>query len=293
MDCFSGRCRVALALIFAVVLCPGIGNAQDLLAAGFGGEANDSAAFVVGNGKHAVTVGVAGRNLALAKLGGGSAVPVRKVSDSASRLVVFEMPKPLGGSFRLASRAPSGGLLKTPGGAVGGRIEKRVEKISGKFLPFTLLKLGYDGPPPKPGTPLLDSSGAVAAIAHEAIGEKGGYALPVEVLHRAMDAVLQGKLVQRAWLGLTLNPASGLPKITRTVLGSPADQAGLKAGDVLVEVGGLKVADYGDAVNAFFLLRPGKATRVKVKRGGAEKLLELMPTLATKARSPRPRVVSE
>lgn len=296
MDCFSGQCRKALALTLFVVLCPIAGHSQGLLAAEFGAGGNDSAAFVVGPGQHVVTVGVAGRNLAAAKLGGASVVPVRKVSDSASRLVVFELPKALGGSFRLASRAPSGGLLRTPGGTVGGRIEKRVEKISGKFLPFTLLQLGYDGPPPKPGTPLLDASGAVAAIAHEAIGEKGGYALPVEVLHRAMDAVRQGKLVKRAWLGLTLNPASGLPKITRTVPGSPADQAGLKAGDVLVEVGGLKIADYGDAVNAFFLLRPGKATRVKVKRGNAEKVLEMVPTLGAKAnpgRSPRPRVVRE
>ena len=52
------------------------------------------------------------------------------------------------------------------------------------------------------------------------------------------------------------------------------------AGDVLVEVGGLKVADYGDAVNAFFLLRPGMQTRFKVKRGGAEKVMELTPAIA-------------
>jgi len=70
----------------------------------------------------------------------------------------------------------------------------------------------------------------------------------------------------------------------------------LKAGDVLVEVGGLRIADYGDAVNAFFLLRPGKTTRVKVKRESAEKVLEMVPTLAAKSspsRSPRPRVVRE
>jgi membrane-associated protease RseP (regulator of RpoE activity) len=280
MVCFSGQCRKALALIVFVVLCPVLVGAQGLLHAGFGGGGNDSTAFVVSRGKHVVTVGVAGRNLGAAKLAGVGEAPARKVVDPISRLVVFEMPAALKGGLRLASHAPVGGLLRTPGGNLGGRIEARVERVAGKFLPFTLLRLGYDGPPPKPGTPLLDAKGSVAAIAYEAVGAKGGYALPVEVLHRVLDAVHQGKDVQRAWLGLKLNPAAGQPKVTRTVNGSPANRAGLQVGDLLVEVGGRKVADYGDAVNAFFLLRPGKQTSVKVNRGGAEKVLKLVPAMA-------------
>ena len=280
MDCFSGQCLKALALIVLVALCPSLAGGQGLLKAGFGGGKNDATAFVIGNGRHAVTLAVAGRNLSAARLAGAPVVPVRKVTDPTSHLVVFEMPSPLKGAFKLASRAPAGGLLRTPDGAIGGRIQVRVKKVAGKFLPFTLLKLGYDGLPPEPGTPLLDSTGAVAAIAHEAVGAKGGYALPVEVLHRALDAVRTGKGVQRVWLGLILDPAAGLPKVKRTVDQSPANRAGLKAGDVLVEVGGLKVADYGDAVNAFFLLRPGMQTRFKVTRGGAEKVMELTPAIA-------------
>jgi membrane-associated protease RseP (regulator of RpoE activity) len=280
MVCFSGQCRRALALIVAVVVCQGVGNAQSLLSAGFGGEGSESAAFVVDSGRYVVTLGVAGKNLGAAKLEGAPLAAARKVADPISRLVVFELESPVSGAYQLASRAPAGGLLKAPGGSLGGRIVERVESISGKYLPFTLLKLTYDGPPPRSGTPLLDASGAVAAIAYEAVGAKGGYALPVEVLHRALDAVRQGRGVQRAWLGLRLNPAAGLPRVTKTVEQSPANRAGLKAGDVLVEVGGLRVADYGDAVNALFLLRPGAPTRLKVKRGGTEMELELVPAIA-------------
>lgn len=280
MVCFPGQCREALALIVVVVSCPLATTAQDLLQASFGGGLGVSTAFVVGSGKHVVSVGVAGRNLAAARLSGLDVAPVRKVVDPVSRVVVFEMPASVEGGAPLASQAPAGGLLRTPGGALGARIEARVERIEGKFLPFTLLKLGYDGSPPEPGTPLLDAKGAVAAIAYEGVGAKGGYALPVEVLHRVLDEARQGKGVQRAWIGLILNPASGQPKVTRTVDGSPANRAGVQVGDLLVEVGGRKVVDYGDAVNAFFLLRPGEPTSVKVNRGGAEKMLDLVPAMA-------------
>ncbi|MEP4078922.1 PDZ domain-containing protein [Haloferula sp.] len=280
MDCFSGQCFKALALILLVVFCPSVGSAQELLMAGFGGGKIDSASFVVGDGRHAVTVGVAGKSLGAAQLVGAPVAPVKKVSDPISRLVVFEMPSPLKGAFKLANRAPTGGLLRTPGGDLGGRILARVDRVSGKFLPFTLLQLGYDGNPPTPGTPLLDAKGSVAGIAYEAVGAKGGYALPVEVLQRVLAEVGQGKGVQRAWLGLKLNPASGQPRVTRTVNGSPANRAGLLAGDLLVEVGGVRVLDYGDAVNEFFLLRSGQPTQVRVKRGGAEKVLEMVPVMA-------------
>ncbi|MEM9236066.1 MAG: S1C family serine protease, partial [Verrucomicrobiota bacterium] len=228
----------------------------------------------------AVTLGVAGRNLSAAKLDGAAASPTAKFADPVSRLVVFRSPQSLGQGFRLASRAPMGGLLRTPGNGVGGRIQSRVEAVSGKYLPFTLLRLNYDGSPPTPGTPLLNASGAVAAIAHGAVGEKGGYALPVEVLHRALESARQGKGIEKAWLGLTLSPASGSPKIMRVLPDSPASRAGLAKGDVLTEIGGMRVADYGDAVNAFFLLRPGKPTLFKLSRGGVTKQLTLVPAVS-------------
>ncbi|MGB6222049.1 S1C family serine protease [Haloferula sp.] len=280
MLCFSGQCLAALWLILAVACISPTASADGLFDVSFGGARNDSVAFLVNEGQHVVTVGLAGRDLRAAKLSGMAAAPRGSLVDSTSRLVVFEMPKRQSGAFRLAAQAPAGGLLRTPDGGVGGRIVARVERVSGKFLPFTLLKLQFDGSPPKPGTPLLDASGAVAAVAHDSIGNDGGFALPVEVVHRALDAARQGKEAHRAWLGLILNPGKDLPQVTRTVEGSPAKQAGLLPGDVLLEVGGLKVADYGDAVNAFFLLRPGKPTRVRVKRGGGEKVLELVPAIA-------------
>lgn len=282
MLCSSGQCLAAfwLALMAGCISLPA--SADGLLDVAFGEANGQSVAFLVREGQQAVTLGLAGRDLRAAKLSGLAADPSGKLVDPTSRLVIFEMPKRQSGAFRLASQAPHGGLLRTPDGRVGGRIVARVERVSGKFLPFTLLKLQFDGGPPKPGTPLLEASGAVAAVAHESIGSHQGFALPVEVVHRALDAALQGKEVQRAWLGVILDPGKDLPQVTRTVEGSPAKQAGLLPGDVLLEIGELKVADYGDAVNAFFLLRPGNPTRVRVKREGGERVLELVPAIAVR-----------
>jgi hypothetical protein len=53
--------------------------------------------------------------------------------------------------------------------------------------------------------------------------------------------------------------------------------AGVKTGDVLLQVGPRRLGEYADAVNAFFFLRPGVATPVKLKRGDQEVVVSLTP----------------
>lgn len=60
--------------------------------------------------------------------------------------------------------------------------------------------------------------------------------------------------------------------------GSPADEAGVQKGDVLVEFGGLEVQNLQDFTVALRRHAPGDTVTVKVKRGG--KTLELTATLS-------------
>jgi S1-C subfamily serine protease len=246
------------------------------LSSSFGSDQAEASAFVIAGGREAVTLGVAGKDLQRARLHGVGTAPRDSVVDPVSRLVVFRAGGGLGNGLRLAAVAPTGGVLKDGSGNRTFQIRDRVKQVGGRYLPFTLLRLSASGAAPRPGTPLLDAAGRVAALAHQPAGEGMFYALPVEVVGRVLEDSRDGT-VSKAWIGLVLNPEGGSTKVERVVAGSPAAEAGVRAGDVLREIGGRRLDDYGDAVNAFYLLRPGQTVRVKIRRGAGEVMLELTP----------------
>ena len=57
--------------------------------------------------------------------------------------------------------------------------------------------------------------------------------------------------------------------------GSPADSAGLKAGDVVVEFGGKEVSDLQSYSDALYSHQPGDVVDVVVLRGGARVTLRV------------------
>jgi len=59
--------------------------------------------------------------------------------------------------------------------------------------------------------------------------------------------------------------------------GTPAEQAGIKKGDVVIEFAGHPINNIYDYTNALRLVRPGQKITVKVRRGG--QVLELKATL--------------
>ncbi len=263
----------------AMLLVSAVAVAAPVLDSEFGAGRGEASAFILQGGREAVTLGVAGKDLQKAGLIGATAPVADTVSDPVSRLVVFQARGVFGSGLPLAAAAPGGGVLRDVSGDGVFRIRDRVEQVGGRYLPFTLLRLTSAGSPPRPGTPLLDAGGRVAAVAHQPAGERTFYALPVEVVSRVLEDARDGE-VSKVWLGLVLSPESRSTKVERVVEGSPAAQAGLRAGDVLQEMGGRRLDDYGDAVNAFYLLRPDRKIRVKVRRGAGDVVLELTPRVA-------------
>lgn len=160
---------------------------------------------------------------------------------------------------------------------VAGRTSGWVKQINGKMLPLSLLKVDYGEAAPPAGTPLLDANGAVIAIAHQTTAPKNGYAIPADVVRRVLEDVQNGGRVSRGWIGLKLLPQSATPQVTRVQDGSPSAQAGIQAGDVLLEVGSRPLADYADAVNAFYFLKPGVPSALRVKRGEKEISVSVTP----------------
>ncbi|WP_193211027.1 S1C family serine protease [Luteolibacter marinus] len=140
-----------------------------------------------------------------------------------------------------------------------------------------MLRVDYGGPVLSPGAPLVDGNGRVMAVAHQEVDARSGYALPVEVVRRVVDDVQRGGRVSRGWIGLKLKPESVVPQVTQVQVGSPSAKAGVRAGDVLLEIGARHLEDYADAANAFYFLKPGTPTPVRVRRGKDEIEVSVVP----------------
>jgi len=67
--------------------------------------------------------------------------------------------------------------------------------------------------------------------------------------------------------------------ISGTSKGSPAEKAGLLAGDTIVELGGMKVQSLNDYVYCLQALKANQSTKMRVIRAGQEKQLDITPVL--------------
>jgi serine protease Do len=98
------------------------------------------------------------------------------------------------------------------------------------------------------GGPVLDTSGQVVGVA-VAVGDRPGelsFAIPINRVKEVVDALREFGQVARSWLGVLVQPVdaelaqtAGLPRPTGAVVtevkpGSPAANAGLRTGDIIV-----------------------------------------------------------
>jgi S1-C subfamily serine protease len=278
MICSLWRCLPALVAVFCISAAADA--VESSCAATFPGPAGEvqSAAFAIGDGRHYLAVALSGVQADGGKLrSDGRVLPAELFVDPVSRLVIFRVEGPPGRALALGrSRISAGMELKARGGSTG-RTTGWVKQINGKMLPLSLLKVEYGGAAPPAGTPLLNSAGVVVAIAHQNTAPRAGYAIPAEVAKRVLEDVQGDGKVSRGWIGLKLLPQSATPQVTQVQDGSPSAQAGIQAGDVLLEVGTRQLADYADAVNAFYFLRPGVPSALRVKRGEKEISVSVTP----------------
>jgi putative serine protease PepD len=131
------------------------------------------------------------------------------------------------------------------------------------------------------GGPLLDSEGRVVGIASQIESRSGGnvgigYAVPVETVKRVVDELLERGEVRHAYLGVSLEdePAEGGGvSLGEVVQGGPGDDAGLRAGDVIVAIGGNEVETADELRAAVDASDPGDEVQVRIRRDGDTRTL--------------------
>jgi membrane-associated protease RseP (regulator of RpoE activity) len=74
---------------------------------------------------------------------------------------------------------------------------------------------------------------------------------------------------RRAWLGIVMSGED--TEISSVADGSPADEAGLKRGDRIVEINGKDVKDAADVVDEIRSLDPGDTVKLRIERDGSER----------------------
>ena len=141
--------------------------------------------------------------------------------------------------------------------------------------------------PGNSGGPLIDMDGKVVGIntAIVASGQGIGFAIPSAMAGRIIEQLKTGKKVRRGWLGVTIQDldentakALGLPQPTGALVnsvmpGDAADKAGLKVGDVILEVNGHEIGDTSDLLKNIATLKPGEKARMVIWRDGKERTL--------------------
>lgn len=141
--------------------------------------------------------------------------------------------------------------------------------------------------PGNSGGALVDINGNLIGINSAIYSPNGGslgigFAIPATVAKKTMEQIIQHGSVTRGWIGagiqeltpelaesFKLGSAKGV-LITEIIRNSPAEQAGMKTGDILVSIDGKSINDWSAMLETVANLPPGKSAIIKLVRNGAE-----------------------
>jgi len=136
--------------------------------------------------------------------------------------------------------------------------------------------------PGNSGGPLLNMAGQVIGI-NTAVAEQAqgiGFAIPTSTVQQVLSQLMKGETVAHPWLGvqmesidrqiadqLGLNSTSGA-LVVNVVPGSPADDAGLQQGDVIVKFGDQAINSPDDLAGAISSAKVGQRVVLTIYRDG-------------------------
>jgi serine protease Do len=201
-------------------------------------------------------------------------LPAVKVGDS-SRLRVGEWVMAIGSPFGLESSVTAG-------------IVSAKQRDTGDYLPFIQTDVAIN--PGNSGGPLINMRGEVVGINSQIYSRSGGYmgiafAIPIDEAMRVSEQLRANGKVTRGRIGVQIGPVAkdvaesiGLGKqqgalVTGVESGSPAEKAGIEAGDIITKFNGKAIDKVSDLPRLVGSTKPGSKSTITVfRRGGSRDL---------------------
>jgi Do/DeqQ family serine protease len=154
--------------------------------------------------------------------------------------------------------------------------------------------------PGNSGGALVDINGELLGVNTAILSGTGGnigigFAIPSNMVKEVVAQLLEHGDVQRGRIGIAIQDVTpGLAKaldlatdrgalVTQTEPGSPAEQAGIEAGDVIVAVGDEPIDSSADLRNTVGLVRAGQSVAVTFLRGGERRAVRATVAAETAA----------
>jgi serine protease DegQ len=159
--------------------------------------------------------------------------------------------------------------------------------------------------PGNSGGALIDTDGNLVGVNSAIYSRNGGsmgigFAIPATLARQVMEQIVSQGNVTRGWIGIEaqditpeLAESFKLSKqqgalIAGVLKNSPADNAGLRSGDILLEIEGKPVVDSPSMLNLIAVLKPNQKANLKIAR--AEKALNVTIIIGKR---PKPSLVKE
>jgi serine protease Do len=153
----------------------------------------------------------------------------------------------------------------------------------GSYVPFIQTDVAVN--PGNSGGPLFNMAGEVIGINSQIYSRSGGYqglsfAIPIEVAMNVERQILANGKVQRGRLGVTIQEVNqsladsfslkkpGGALVSSVEKGSPAAQAGLEPGDVIIGINGKEISSSGELPAIVAGMAAGESAKLQVWRKG-------------------------
>lgn len=217
-------------------------------------------------------------DVALVKID-ATGLPAVKVGD-VSRLKAGEWVMAIGSPFGLENTVTAG-------------IVSAKQRDTGDYLPFIQTDVAIN--PGNSGGPLINMRGEVVGINSQIYSRSGGFmgisfAIPMDEAIRVSEQLRTAGRVTRGRIGVQIGPVTkdvaeslGLGKaqgalVTGVESGSPAEKAGVEAGDIITKFEGKPIEKVADLPRLVGNAKPGSKSSLTVFRRGQSK--DLAVTIA-------------